>query len=39
MLEEKSVDLMEDGFLQAARALSEERIEYIASLLKKQFNR
>ena len=34
MLEEKSVDLMEDGFLQAARALSEERIEYIASLLK-----
>ena len=34
MLEEKSVDLMEDGFLQAARALSEERIDYIASLLK-----
>ena len=34
MLEEKSVDLMEDGFLQAARALSEERIEHIASLLK-----
>ena len=34
MLKEKSVDLMEDGFLQAARALSEERIEYIASLLK-----
>ena len=34
MLEEKSIDLMEDGFLQAARALSEERIEYIASLLK-----
>ena len=34
MLEEKSVDLMEDGFLQTARALSEERIEYIASLLK-----
>ena len=33
MLEEKSIDLM-DGFLQAARALSEERIEYIASLLK-----
>ncbi len=29
MLEEKSIDLMEDGFLQAARALSEERIEYI----------
>ena len=34
MLEEKSIDLMEDGFLQAARALSQERIEYIASLLK-----
>ena len=34
MLEEKSVDLMEDGFLQAARALSEKRIEHIASLLK-----
>lgn len=34
ILKEKSVDLMEDGFLQAARALSEERIEYIASLLK-----
>lgn len=34
MLEEKSVDLMEDGFFQAARALSKERIEYIASLLK-----
>ena len=34
MLEEKSVDLMEDGFFQAARALSEERIDYIASLLK-----
>ena len=34
MLEEKSIDLMEDGFLQAARALSEDRIEYIASLLK-----
>lgn len=34
ILEEKSVDLMEDGFLQAARALSEERIDYIASLLK-----
>ena len=34
MLDEKSVDLMEDGFLQAARALSEERIAYIASLIK-----
>ena len=34
MLEEKSIDLMEDGFLQAARALSKERIEHIASLLK-----
>ncbi len=34
MLEEKSVDLMEDGFLQSARALSKERIEHIASLLK-----
>lgn len=28
------VDLMEDGFWQAARALSEERKDYIASLLK-----
>ena len=34
ILEEKSIDLMEDGFMQAARALSEERIEHIASLLK-----
>lgn len=34
ILEEKSIDLMEDGFFQAARALSEERIEYIASLVK-----
>ena len=34
MLEEKSVDLMEDGFFQAARSLSEERIDHIASLLK-----
>ena len=34
ILEEKSVDFLEDGFLQATRALSEERIEYIASLLK-----
>ena len=34
LLDEKSVDLMEDGFLQAARALSEDRIAYIASLLK-----
>ena len=34
MLKEKSIDLMEDGFFQAARALSEERIEHIASLLK-----
>ena len=34
MLEEKSIDLMEDGFIQAARTLSEERIEHIASLLK-----
>ena len=34
ILEEKSVDLMEDGFLLAARALSEERIDHIASLLK-----
>ena len=34
MLKEKSIDLMEDGFLQAVRALSEERIEHIASLLK-----
>jgi hypothetical protein len=28
------VDLIEDGFIQASRALSEERIEYIACLLK-----
>ncbi|MGR0481995.1 MAG: hypothetical protein ACTFAL_11490 [Candidatus Electronema sp. V4] len=31
------VDLMEDGFWQAARALSEERKDYIASLLKNSF--
>lgn len=30
----ESVDLIEDGFLQAARAISEERKDYIASLLK-----
>ncbi len=30
----KSVDLIEDSFIQASRALSEERKEYIASLLK-----
>lgn len=30
----ESVDLIEDSFIQASRALSEERIEYIASLLK-----
>jgi len=30
----ESVDLIEDGFIQASRALSEERKEYIASLLK-----
>lgn len=30
----ESVDLMEDGFIQASRALSKERKEYIASLLK-----
>lgn len=29
-----SVDLIEDGFIQASRALSENRKEYIASLLK-----
>jgi len=29
-----SVDLVEDSFIQASRALSEERKEYIASLLK-----
>ena len=34
MLEEESIDLMEDGFLHAARALSKERIDHIASLLK-----
>jgi len=32
--EPESVDLIEDGFIQASRALSEERKEYIASLLK-----
>ncbi|GGN32839.1 MULTISPECIES: hypothetical protein [Marinomonas] len=31
---QESVDLMEDGFIQASRALSEERKDYIASLLK-----
>jgi hypothetical protein len=30
----ESVDLIEDGFVQASRALSEERKEYIATLLK-----
>ena len=30
----ESVDLLEDGFVQASRSLSEERIDYIASLLK-----
>ena len=30
----ESVDLIEDSFIQASRALSEERKEYIASLLK-----
>ena len=30
----ESVDLIEDGFIQASRALSEDRKEYIASLLK-----
>jgi hypothetical protein len=30
----ESVDLIEDAFIQASRALSEERKEYIASLLK-----
>lgn len=30
----EAVDLIEDGFIQASRALSEERKEYIASLLK-----
>jgi len=28
------IDLFEDGFLQVSRALSEERKEYIASLMK-----
>lgn len=31
---QESIDLIEDGFIQASRALSEERKEYIASLLK-----
>jgi len=30
----ESIDLIEDGFIQASRAISEERKEYIASLLK-----
>lgn len=30
----ESVDLIEDGFIQASRALSQERIDYIAALLK-----
>lgn len=30
----ESIDLIEDGFIQSSRALSEERKEYIASLLK-----
>lgn len=30
----ESVDLIEDGFIQASRALSDERKDYIASLLK-----
>lgn len=30
----ESVDLLEDGFIQASRALSEERKDYIASLIK-----
>jgi len=33
-IDPSSVDLIEDGFVQATRALSEERKEYIASLLK-----
>lgn len=32
--EPESIDLIEDGFIQASRALSEERKEYIAALLK-----
>jgi len=31
---EESIDLLEDSFIQTSRALSEERKEYIASLLK-----
>lgn len=34
IFESTSVDLIEDSFVQACRALSEERTEYIASLLK-----
>lgn len=30
----KFIDLLEDGFTQASRALSEERINYLASLIK-----
>lgn len=34
LTEPECVDLIEDGFIQASRALSEERKEYIASILK-----
>ena len=35
----ESVDLIEDGFIQASRALTEERKEYISSLLKNSLTR
>lgn len=31
---EESIDILEDGFIFASRALSQERLDYIASLLK-----
>lgn len=34
IIDPRTVDLVEDGFVQATRALSEERKDYIASLLK-----
>lgn len=34
IISKESIDLIEDSFIQASRALSEERKEYIASLLK-----
>lgn len=35
----KFIDLLEDGFRQASRALSEERINYLASLIKNSLSK